>query len=148
MKQVYKVIEGFTATLDDVALQNVLSNPNVISVQQDGIVNIDQTQVTWGLDRIVDEDLTLDNGYKPTFGNNGDSVTAYIFDTGILASHDEFRDRATQEFNSAGGENKDCDGHGTHVAGTIVSKTYGVANKVTLVGVKVLSCSVSAHGQE
>ena len=70
-------------------------------------------------------------------------MTAYIIDTGILASHDEFEDRATQEFNSAGGANEDCHGHGTHVAGTVGSKTYGVANKVKLVGVKVLSCSGS-----
>ena len=70
-------------------------------------------------------------------------MTAYIINTDILASHNEFEDHATQNFNSTGGANEDCNGHGTHVAGTISSKNYGVANEVKLVGVKLLSCSGS-----
>jgi len=134
-------IEGFAATLDEVGLQNVLDSPDVVSVEQDGYVNIEVG--SWGLDRIDDEDLPLDQSYNPTFGNSGAGVTAYIIDTGIFFSHDEFEGRATQEFNSADSTNEDCHGHGTHVAGTVGAKTYGVANKVKLVGVKVLSCNGS-----
>jgi len=143
VEQVYKsVLEGFAATLDEVGLHNVLNSPYVASVEQDGYVQ--REQVTWGLDRIDDENLPLDNSYNPTFGNDGEGVTAYIIDTGILATHDEFENRATQGFNSAAdGKDYDCHGHGTHVAGTIGSKNYGVANKVKLVGVKVLGCTGS-----
>ena len=138
--QVYEsVFTGFAADLDEIGLQNVLNNPNVVSVEEDGYVQLDRA--TWGLDRIDDEDLPLDGTYEPTFGNNGEGVTAYIIDTGILHTHTEFEGRATQEFNSAGGSNVDCNGHGTHVAGTVGAKTYGVAKKAKLVGVKVLSCS-------
>ena len=133
------VFTGFAADLDEIGLQNVLNNPNVVSVEEDGYVQLDRA--TWGLDRIDDEDLPLDGTYEPTFGNDGEGVTAYIIDTGILHTHTEFEGRATQEFNSAGGSNVDCNGHGTHVAGTVGAKTYGVAKKAKLVGVKVLSCS-------
>jgi subtilisin family serine protease len=139
--QVYdSTITGFAAELDEKGLQNVLNNTNVMSVEEDGYVQLDS--VTWGLDRIDDEDLPLDKSYEPTFGKNGEGVTAYIIDTGVLPTHTEFEDRATQEYNSVGdGKNYDCHGHGTHVAGTVGSKNYGVANKAKLVGVKVLSCA-------
>ena len=133
-------MEGFTATLDDVGLQNVLKSPDVVGVEQDGYIQLDQVG-SWGLDRIDDEDLPLDRSYNPTFGNNGAGVTAYVIDTGILHTHKEFEGRAEQKFNSAGGSNTDCHGHGTHVAGTIGAKTYGVANRVKLVGVKVFRCN-------
>ena len=142
LKQVYSnAIHGFAAKLDSDGLQCALNDPRVESVEEDGIIQINVG--SWGLDRIDDEDLPLNNSYKPTFGNGGEGVTAYIIDTGILASHEEFEDRATQEYNSAGGSNVDCNGHGTHVAGTIGAKMYGVASKAKLVGVKVLSCSGS-----
>ena len=138
----YVFDNGFAGPLDEVGLQNILNSPNVALVEEDGIVDINQ--VTWGLDRIDDKDLPLDGTYTPTFGNNGAGVTAYVIDTCILASHVEFEGRATQEYNSVSGDpNAECNGHGTHVAGTIGSKTYGVANKAKLVGVKVLSCTGS-----
>jgi len=141
VEQVYRsVMEGFAATLDRVGLQNVLNSPDVVGVEQDGYVELDQVR-SWDLDRIDDENLPPDQSSNPTFGNSGQGVTAYVIDTGILASHVEFEGRATQEFDSTGGSNADCHGHGTHVAGTVGAKTYGVANKVKLVGVKVLSCS-------
>jgi len=136
-----EAMEGFVVELDDDGVQYALNDPRIESVEEDGIMNINVG--SWGLDRIDDEELPLDRSYYPTFGNGGDGVTAYIIDTGILATHNEFDGRATQVFNSAGGENTDCNGHGTHVAGTVGAKTYGVAPKVKLVGVKVLSCSGS-----
>jgi subtilisin family serine protease len=132
--------DGFAAKLDDAGLMNVLNSTDVMAVEEDGYVELDQVR-SWGLDRIDDEKLPLDRSYNPAFGNNGAGVTAYVIDTGILASHVEFGGRATQEYNSVSGDpNQDCNGHGTHVAGTIGSTQYGVANKVKLVGVKVLSC--------
>lgn len=158
--QVYKyAMQGFTVTLDDVGLQIVLNNhhvisveenayikleepiddPDVISWEQDGIRHLNQ-ETPWNLDRIDDEDLHEDGSYNPDFGNGGAGVTVYVIDTGILDTHEEFEGRAEQKFNCAGGENKDCNGHGTHVAGIIGSKTYGVAKQVKLVGVKVFNC--------
>jgi len=138
--QIYDSLNGFAANLDERGLDNVLHNPMVESVVEDGYVKLDQVG-SWGLDRIDDKDLPLDNTYNPTFGNNGEGVTAYIIDTGVLHTHTEFGGRATQEYNSVGdGKNYDCHGHGTHVAGTVGAKTYGVANKAKIVGVKVLSC--------
>ena len=132
---------GFAAILDDAGLQNVLNSDKVIAVEEDGYVQLDQVK-SWGLDRIDDKDLPLDASYNPTFGNDGEGVTAYVIDTGILDTHVEFEGRAKQEYNSVSGDpNIDCNGHGTHVAGTIGSKNYGVANKAKLVGVKVLSCT-------
>ena len=136
-------IHGFTAKLSQDAVNNLLNDTRVAMVEEDGIVQVDAVG-SWGLDRIDDKDLPLDGSYTPTFGNGGAGVTAYVIDTGILASHGEFEGRATQVFNSAGGPNTDCNGHGTHVAGTIGAKTYGVASKSKLVGVKVLSCA--GHG--
>jgi len=133
-------IHGFTAELSQDAVNNLLNDTRVAMVEEDGIVQVDAVG-SWGLDRIDDKDLPLDGSYNPTFGNRGAGVTAYVIDTGILASHIEFEGRATQVFNSAGGPNTDCHGHGTHVAGTIGGKTYGVATKSKLVGVKVLSCT-------
>jgi len=134
-------LHGFVVTgLSDAEANNVLKDDMVASVEEDAIVELNAVG-SWGLDRIDDKDLPLDKTYNPTFGNNGAGVTAYIIDTGIMVSHKEFEGRATQGFNSIDGDpNKDCNGHGTHVAGTVGSKTYGVANKCNLVGVKVLSC--------
>ena len=140
LKLVYShVMHGFAATLSNEALNDVLNDDRVAEVEEDGHVQVDAFG-SLGLDRINNKDLPLYNGYNPTFDNSGAGVTAYVIDTGILASHEEFEGRATQEFNSADSSNVDCHGHGTHVAGTIGAKTYGVANKAKLVRVKVLSC--------
>jgi len=139
----FKHLNGCKVIVDDVGKQNLLNSESVAIVEEDGIIQLEQ-DATWGLDRIDDVNLPLDKTYNPTFGNHGEGVTAYIIDTGVLASHDEFGDRATQEYNSSGdGKNFDCNGHGTHVAGTVGSNKYGVANKSKLVGVKVLTCSGS-----
>lgn len=95
---------------------------------------------SWGLHRINQRDLPLDgNG---TFGHNGSTVTAYIIDTGIDYGHSEFGGRARPGYDAIGdGRNgADCNGHGTHVAGTVGGATYGVARSVRLVSVRVLGC--------
>ncbi|THA55784.1 S8 family peptidase [Streptomyces sp. A1136] len=94
----------------------------------------------WGLDRIDQKELPLDKTF--TTKGNGAGVTAYVLDTGIDYKHVEFGGRATFGFDAMddGKEGMDCQGHGTHVAGTVAGSTYGVARKANLVSVRVLGC--------
>lgn len=139
---------GYAAVLSKKNLALELNHPNVRYVEADQIVTayadtaVVQTGATWGLDRIDQASLPLDGRYT-YFGSAGTGVVAYVVDTGILISHDEFEGRAKFGVNYATGVNDDCNGHGTHVAGTIGGKVYGVAKKVTLVAVKVLNCAGS-----
>jgi len=135
-------IQGFVATgMSEDEAAALADNDDVMLVEQDATVQLEAFS-PWGLDRIDDRDLPLDESYTPAFGNEGTGVTAYIIDTGILHTHTDFGGRATQEFNSVSGSpNTDCNGHGTHVAGTVGGSEYGVAKNVKLVGVKVLSCT-------
>ena len=101
------------------------------------------TQVTpesWGLDRIDQTALPLGSNYS--YNTSGAGVTAYIVDTGILASHLEFAGRVRSGFTSIndGRGTNDCEGHGTHVAGTVGGARFGVAKDVSLVAVRVLDC--------
>ena len=104
-------------------------------------ITVDQSNATWGLDRIDQQNLPLNTTY--TYAYTAGNVHAYIIDTGIRLSHNEFGGRATWGANFAGGKSDDCNGHGTHVAGTVGGATYGVAKAVKLVAVKVLGCSGS-----
>ncbi len=96
--------------------------------------------VTWGLDRIDQRSMPLDDSFTVPNGNDGSSVTAYILDTGIKIDHTEFGNRATWGFNTIDSKDTDCNGHGTHVPGIVGGTVYGVAKKVDLVAVKVLDC--------
>jgi subtilisin family serine protease len=134
-------VNGFSATLNEGQLNALRHNPNVAYVEQDGRVEAWTTQspVTWGLDRIDQRNLPLSNSY--TYTATASTVYAYIIDTGIQASHPEFGTRAASAYDALGGTGADCNGHGTHVAGTIGSTTYGVAKQVRLRGVRVLDCN-------
>ncbi len=134
-------VKGFSITLPSQALEKLKKNPHVKLIEQDQVVNaseIVQTGATWGLDRINQSNLPLDSKYS--YVQNGNGVEVYVIDTGIKMTHGEFEGRAFPGFDaiSRKGTAIDGNGHGTHVAGTIGGKTYGVAKKVKLIAVRVL----------
>lgn len=135
-------IKGFAARLTPAQLAAVRTDPDVAYVEPDGEMQAlgDQPGATWGLDRI-DQRSGIDGTYH--YDGTGGGVTAYVIDTGILTTHTDFGGRARFAANFAGGQDADCNGHGTHVAGTIGGATYGVAKQVSLVAVKVLNCAGS-----
>jgi len=138
-------LQGFAAELPDQAVEALRRNPHVAYIEVDSVVTIDATQspATWGIDRIDQRNLPLSNSY--TYNYTGAGVRAYIIDTGIRITHNEFGGRASIGTDTVGdGQNgNDCNGHGTHVAGTVGGATYGVAKEVSLLAVRVLNCSGS-----
>jgi len=135
-------IAGFYAKMSEKAAKHLAEDPSVDFVEQNARVYATQ-DVTWGLDRIDERDLPLDNSYTPSPDNEGENVVAYIIDTGIKTDHVEFGNRARWGTNTVDNADSDGNGHGTHVAGTVGGNVYGVAKKVELVAVKVLSASGS-----
>ncbi|MCP4320699.1 MAG: S8 family serine peptidase [Alteromonadales bacterium] len=145
------VIQGMVVTADEQQLAVILENPSVDFVEEDQIVSIDplfsaeavQTGAIWGLDRIDQHDLPLNGSYNYNF--TGSNVTAYVIDTGVNVSHNEFGGRASHGWDFVDNDNNatDCNGHGTHVAGTVAGNSYGVAKNVNVVGVRVLGCTGS-----
>jgi subtilisin family serine protease len=138
-------IRGFSASLPAQAVEALSRNPSVAFIEPDQVFTTSATQspATWGLDRIDQRARPLDNSY--TYNATGAGVHAYIIDTGILLGHTEFTGRIGNGFDAvtSGGNANDCNGHGTHVAGTVGGTVYGVAKSATLHPVRVLSCSGS-----
>jgi subtilisin family serine protease len=136
-------LNGFSFDGSAAAAAALERNPKVTLVEADAEVTLEDTQTgaTWGLDRIDQRALPLSGSY--TYEQTGAGVTAYIIDTGILPTHQEFGGRASVGTDRVGdGQNGiDCNGHGTHVAGTIGGTTYGVAKDVDLVAVRVFGCT-------
>lgn len=156
-------LQGYAANLSPKALKAIRSNPLVKYVVMDAVVQLDdpasegeaadelsagevgaetiQNSAWWGLDRIDQRDLPRDTKYE--YATLAGTVHVYILDTGIRSTHVEFEGRANKVFDAVGdGENgNDCNGHGTHVAGTIGGKIFGVAKKARLHAVRVLDCN-------
>ncbi len=146
IERIYKyALNGYSVEMSEKEAFVLSQDPRVKFVEEDGEVSINATQTgaTWGLDRIDQRDRPL-NGtyiYTPT----GSGVNAYIIDTGIRRTHNDFGGRAFAGYDAIGdGQNSnDCNGHGTHVAGTVGGSVYGVAKDARLYAVRVLNCSGS-----
>ncbi len=141
----HSALRGFAVKgLSEKQARRLAANPAVEYVQRDGVYKISGVQPnppSWGLDRIDQHNLPLDNSY--TYPNTASNVHAYIIDTGIRITHTDFGGRATPGFDAVtiGGNANDCNGHGTHVSGTVGGSSYGVAKGAQLVAVRVLDCN-------
>jgi subtilisin family serine protease len=138
-------IRGFSAFMSEEDALAIAADPNVEYVEEDSIMEAiaTQTNATWGIDRIDQRNRPLNATYSYT--TTGSSVNAYVIDTGVRRTHSQFGGRAFHGFTAIndGRGSTDCNGHGTHVAGTIGGSTYGVAKAVRIFAVRVLSCSGS-----
>ncbi|MEU3649693.1 S8 family peptidase [Lentzea sp. NPDC034063] len=139
-------LNGFSVTgMSERQARRLAADPDVQFVERNTFAMIQATQSNpvWGLDRIDQANLPLNQSY--TYPNTASNVTAYVLDTGIRKTHSEFEGRASDGYDFIDNDAvaQDCQGHGTHVAGTVAGKTYGVAKKAKLVGVRVLDCNGS-----
>jgi subtilisin family serine protease len=144
LKHIYQhALNGFAVEMTAEDAERLSQDFRVKFVEEDGVVTADVTQSNppWGLDRIDQRSRPLNASY--TFNWTGANVRAYVIDTGIRTAHTQFGGRAANNFDAFGGNGQDCNGHGTHVAGTIGGSTFGVAKNVLLRGVRVLNCSGS-----
>lgn len=141
-----RVLNGLSVRIKNSEVSRLRNNPNVLSIEPDQQMFAVDTQSptpSWGLDRIDQRSLPLNSTFTATAQGSG--VDTYIVDTGIFASHTEFTGRLVAGFSSIADSNgtNDCNGHGTHVAGTTAGTIYGIAKSATLIPVRVLDCSGS-----
>lgn len=146
------LLNGFAGPIPDDVVQRLATDPRVLRISVQRVMQRFDTQspATWGLDRVDQRTLPLDNSY--TYDADAATVRAYVLDMGLRTTHEEFEGRAVRAFNAFTWDPTDpmqqellgsaeCDSHATHVAGTIGGRTFGIAKKVQLVGVRVLNCA-------
>ncbi len=136
-------LKGFATEMSEAEAQKLSEDPLVEFVEEDGVVHGDASTVqetpTWGLDRIDQRILPVDNTYS--YNGSGFGVNAYVIDSGIRATHQEFAGRVAAVRDFMGGGGVDCHGHGTHVAGILGGSTFGVAKHVRIHSLRVLDCT-------
>jgi subtilisin family serine protease len=145
LKSYEHALQGALVKLPEARVSSLLADPRVKYVQENGRVQVvaTQTGATWGIDRVDQAALPLNQTYN--YNADGTGVHAYIIDTGVRLTHSQFTGRMGNGFDSitVGGTGADCHGHGTHVAGTVGGTTHGLAKKVTIHPVRVLDCAGS-----
>lgn len=144
VKHIYKnALNGFSVEMSEADAEALSQDFRVAFVEEDGVMEAIATQTNppWGLDRIDQRNRPLSGTY--TYNRTGSGVRVYVIDTGIRTSHTQFGGRASNVFDAFGGSGADCNGHGTHVSGTVGGSTYGVAKSALLRGVRVLNCAGS-----
>ncbi|MEU6529556.1 S8 family serine peptidase [Streptomyces sp. NPDC046928] len=140
-------LNGYEVEASETEAARLAADPAVASVVQNRTFHVEGTQPSppsWGLDRVDQKNLPFDNSY--TYPDSaGQGVTAYIIDTGVRITHQDFGGRASYGYDAIDNDNtaQDGHGHGTHVAGTVAGSSYGVAKKAKIVGVRVLDNSGS-----
>ena len=144
-----RALKGFSAQLPPQAVAALQRNPNIRLIEQDFVFTIRshtiQEEAPWGLDRIDQRDLPLNERF--VYSGTGAGVDIYIVDTGIRMDHEEFGGRASLgvDYIDDGRNGGDCQGHGTHVAGNAGGATFGVAKGANLISVRVADCSASGY---
>ncbi|XP_030843785.1 uncharacterized protein LOC115924939, partial [Strongylocentrotus purpuratus] len=131
----------FVSVVPEGGLDILRSLPGVAYVEEDEIITADA--VEWGLDRIDQRDLPL-NG-EMNIAGTGAGAHVYVIDSGIYTDHEDFGSRASVAADFIGGDGQDCNGHGTHCAGTVAGNTYGVAKQASVYALRTLSCSGSGY---
>lgn len=145
IKKFFKhAFNGYFVYMTEAEAARLRKNPNVKFVEQNRVIMPSESTTLWNLDRLDQRALPLDSNYN--FQHTGQSVYAYVIDSGIYYGHADFEGRAVlgQDYVGDGQNGNDCFGHGSHVAGSIGSRTYGVAKGVNLVSMRIGNCSGGA----
>lgn len=136
-------LKGFSVAASEADIKELLKDERVEFVEEDGVsfLSVTQSGATWGLDRVDQRDRPLNGTY--IYNTTASNVRVYVIDSGIRATHNLFGGRVEPGATAIndGRGSSDCNGHGTHVAGTVGSSTYGVAKGVRLIPVRVFGCS-------